>query len=75
MDQELIALKLRVLKLEDDLKKSKQENTLLKIELEGEKELLMIVEKGYMDMVKVKDNLEQKLMRVQESLSFESDSD
>ena len=74
LHQEIIALKLRVVKLEFELKKEKQKNELLEVKVEGEKRLKEITEEGFYKVVKQKDTLEAKLKRLEESLCH-SDSE
>ena len=58
LHQEIIALKLRVVKLEFELKKEKQKNELLEVKVEGEKRLKEITEEGFYKLVKQKDSLQ-----------------
>jgi predicted RNase H-like nuclease (RuvC/YqgF family) len=74
LHQELIALKLRVVKLEFELKKEKQKNEILQLKVDGEKKLKEITEEGFYKVVKQKDKLEAQLKALQESLDY-SDSD
>ena len=74
LHQEIIALKLRVVKIEFELKKEKQKNELLEVKVEGEKRLKEITEEGFYKVVKQKDTLEAKLKRLEESLCH-SDSE
>lgn len=74
MHQELIALKMRVVRLELELKKEKQKNEILQLKVDGEKMLKEITEEGLHKIVKQKDKLEAQLKSLQESLDF-SDSE
>ena len=74
LHSEIITLKLRVAKLEFQLKNEQQKNEILQLKADGEKRLKEITEEGFYKLAKQKDKLEAQLRDLKESLCH-SDSE